>query len=154
TFAPESDHVYRVEDRSHPTPRSPRGIVDARRAQGHKRIVAIAAAGGGIQAAAWTTRGLHGLEVECGKASTPSDFRDSIVLISGVSGGSLGTVAYARSFGPDGGVPARNVVGNAEASAIDEVAWGWTNPDVFRAILPWFRHQFVDRGWALEQKWN
>jgi hypothetical protein len=46
------------------------------------------------------------------------------------------------------------VVTNTEASAIDEVAWGWTNPDLFRAILPWFRRQHIDRGWALEEKWR
>ena len=39
-------------------------------------------------------------------------------------------------------------------SAIDEVAWGWTIPDVFRAVLPGALRPYVDRGWALEEKWS
>ncbi len=59
---------------------------------------------------------------------------------------------YAASF--DHKIHENEVPGNARRSAIDEVAWGWTVPDLWRAILPWFRiDRTVDRGWALEKKW-
>ena len=157
TYAPESDHFYRVElVRSPPPMLRPSELVAAHKKQGHKRLIAVATAGGGIQAAAWTARVLRGLEEECAqKGAASCDLRDSIVVISGVSGGSLGAMAYARTFAPDlDQVSSATAVTNAETSAIDEVAWGWTVPDVFRAVLPWFRTQFVDRGWALEDKWR
>src|SRR5262249_49146382 len=100
----------------------------------------------------------RGLEEACAHPVTPAiacNFRDSIALISGVSGGSVGALAYVRSFVPPStGVSSATAVTNAETSAIDEVAWGWTVPDVFRAITPWFRRGFIDRGWALEEKWS
>ena len=159
TFAPESDHFYRVAvGKGPPTLFRPADLISQRGTRGHRRLIAVATAGGGIQAAAWTTRVLRGLEEECSQQASPAtkcDLRDSIVVISGVSGGSLGAMAYARSFAtnPTPISPAA-VVANTEASAIDEVAWGWTNPDLFRAVLPWFRRQYIDRGWALEEKWR
>lgn len=159
TYAPESDHFYRVELVSKLPPLlRPSALVRDRAIPAHKRLVLVATAGGGIQAAAWTARVLRGLEQECAEQSDPShrcDLRDSIIVISGVSGGSLGAMAYARSFAPGlSKVSPESVVANAEASAIDEVAWGWTVPDVFRAVSPWFRSQYIDRGWALEERWN
>lgn len=158
TYAPESDHFYRVElGQGPPHMLRPSVLVATRKNQGHKRLIAVATAGGGIQAAAWTARVLFGLEEECAQqnSSANCDVRDSIVVLSGVSGGSLGAMAYARSFAPGlDPVSSATVVTNTETSAIDEVAWGWVVPDLFRAILPWFRRQFIDRGWALEDKWR
>jgi predicted acylesterase/phospholipase RssA len=159
-FAPQSDHIYRLEARPTPDRIDPTSLVRKRTGEGKKRIILVATAGGGIQAAAWTARVLRGLEEECGQLSSPSgnpplcNFRDSVVLISGVSGGSLGAIAYARSF-TDFPTPmdSSQVPYNAAHPALDEVAWAWMNPDVGRAILPWFRTQYVDRGWALEEKW-
>jgi predicted acylesterase/phospholipase RssA len=159
TYAPESDHFYRVDvHRGPPALLRPSDLVADFGKRRHKRLIAVATAGGGIQAAAWTARVLRGLEEECSKQVPPAangDLRDSIVVISGVSGGSLGAMAYARSF-TDIPTPVSpvSVVANAEASAIDEVGWGWTNPDLSRTILPWFRRQYIDRGWALEEKWR
>jgi hypothetical protein len=159
TYAPESDHFYRVMHvPGLPPLLRPFELVKDRAGKDHKRLIVVATAGGGIQAAAWTARVLHGLEEACAQQATPEekcDFRDSVLVISGVSGGSLGAMAYARSFAPNlNPVSPDSVVANAEASAIDEVAWGWTVPDVFRAISPWFRHQSIDRGWALEERWK
>ena len=159
-YAPQSDHIYRIEAAATPDRIDPASLVRRRTGEGKKRIILVATAGGGIQAAAWTARVLRGLEEECAPASSPSsnqplcDFRDSVVLISGVSGGSLGAIAYARSF-TDFPTPmdSSQVPYNAAQPALDEVAWAWMNPDIGRAILPWFRTQFVDRGWALEEKW-
>jgi hypothetical protein len=161
TYAPESDHFYRVAaDLKLPHLLRPSALVKDRAGSGNhkRRLILVATAGGGIQAAAWTARVLHGLEEACAHPVMPDDecdLRDSILVISGVSGGSLGAMAYARSFAPNlSPVSADSVVANAEAAAIDEVAWGWTVPDVFRMISPWFRSQYIDRGWALEQKWR
>jgi hypothetical protein len=159
TYAPESDHYYRIKTKKPPPLLlSPSALVAAHHKAGHKRLIFVATAGGGIQAAAWTARVLRGLEEACDHPLPPAaqcDFRDSIVLISAVSGGSLGAMAYVRSFVPPStGISSATAVTNAETSAIDEVAWGWTVPDVFRTITPWFHRQAVDRGWALEQKWS
>jgi hypothetical protein len=161
TYAPESDHFYRVEHISGlPALLRPSTLVKDRAGPkpNRKRLILVATAGGGIQAAAWTAKVLHGLEEACAQRAKPEekcDLRDSILVISAVSGGSLGAMAYARSFAPNlSQVSQDSVVANAEGSAIDEVAWGWTVPDVFRTILPWFRSQYIDRGWALEQKWR
>jgi predicted acylesterase/phospholipase RssA len=166
-LVPQSDHVYRLErEASGRTPwrMQPSDVVRRRAAGGKNRIVLVATAGGGIQAAAWTARVLRGLEEECGahaphlnsENSEPlCDFRKSVTLVSGVSGGSLGAIAYARSFTDvPVAVAANDVPTNAAQPALDEVGWAWTNPDVGRAILPWFRTQYVDRGWALEEKWS
>jgi predicted acylesterase/phospholipase RssA len=160
TFAPQSDHIYRLEPRGTPSRMEPSEVVQQRAEGGKKRIIIVASAGGGIQAAAWTARVLRGLEEECAKpTSTGSqqhcDFRKSVTLISGVSGGSLGAIAYARSFTKSPvAVDSSEVLGNAAQPALDEVGWAWTNPDVERAVLPWFRTQDVDRGWALEERWS
>jgi predicted acylesterase/phospholipase RssA len=166
-LVPQSDHIYRIERESNgktPWRMQPSDVVRQRAAGGRNRIVLVATAGGGIQAAAWTARVLRGLEEECGALSSHlqgsnseplCDFRKSVTLISGVSGGSLGAIAYARSFTDvPVAVPASDVPANAAEPALDEVGWAWTNPDVGRALLPWFRTQYVDRGWALEEKWS
>ena len=122
TYAPESDHFYRVElGHSLPALLRPSVLVADHKKQGHKRLIAVATAGGGIQAAAWTARVLRGLEEECAHQSSGAcDVRDSIVVISGVSGGSLGATAYARSFAPDlDPVSSDTAVTNAETSAVD-----------------------------------
>jgi predicted acylesterase/phospholipase RssA len=159
TYAPQSDHFYRVViGQGPPALLKPSQLIADRATRAHRRLIAVATAGGGIQAAAWTARVLRGLEEACLEQEYPAakcDLRNSVVVISGVSGGSLGAMAYARSFtNQPSQVSPASVVTNAEASAIDEVAWGWTNPDIFRAILPWFRRRDIDRGWALEEKWN
>ena len=106
----------------------------------------VATPGGGIQAAAWTAEVLTGLNQQ-----TPG-FRDSVALVSSVSGGSLGSIIYAASFAHK--IREDEVPLKARQPAIDEVAWGWTVPDFGRAILPWFRlNRAIDRGWALEKKW-
>ena len=164
TFSPQSDHIYRVERRGTPFRMEPADVVQARAARAKGRLILVATAGGGIQAAAWTARVLRGLEEECAKPAVDAveqekppicNFRDSIVLISGVSGGSLGAMAYARSFTKQPvPVDSSEVPANAAQPALDEVGWAWTNPDVGRTFLPWFRTQYVDRGWALEEKWS
>ncbi len=148
SFTPQSDHFFRVEkvDAALAEPLTAAAYLKVRLKTGGRRLILIATPGGGIQAAAWTGQVLTGLE------GRNKDFRKSVALVSSVSGGSLGSIIYAASF--TGQIDASKVAPNALRSAIDEVAWGWTVPDFWRTILPWFRYdRTIDRGWALEKKW-
>ena len=145
---PQSDHFFRVQRKqsAFPEPIGAAGYLKNKLDSGHKRLILVATPGGGIQAAAWTAQVLTGLNKQ-----TPG-FRDSVALVSSVSGGSLGSIIYAASFAHR--IREDEVPSKALQPAIDEVAWGWTVPDFWRAILPWFRmNRAVDRGWALEKKW-
>lgn len=117
----------------------------------HRRFILVATPGGGIQAGAWTAKVLKELDRKFQDVDGANGFRKSVALISSVSGGSLGSMIYAASFA--GNVEERCIDQEAEASAIDEVGWGLTGPDVWRAIMPFFLPPELDRGWALEQKW-
>ena len=147
-FVPQSDHFFRVErlQSAFPQPPTPDEYLKTRLSGPRKRLIFVASPGGGIQAAAWTAQVLQGLNSE------NAAFRNSVAVISSVSGGSLGSMIYAASFA--GNVNPAQVAENARRSAIDEVAWGWTVPDFWRAVLPWFVNRTIDRGWALERKWS
>jgi hypothetical protein len=112
-------------------------------------VIVVAASGGGIKAAAWTTRVLTGLE-----ESDPRIFGDSVRLISAVSGGSVGTMYFVSEYDASGtGLPSNtkdleDAVARAEASSLDDIAWGLVYPDFLRIFVPVFKH--LDRGRALE----
>ena len=113
------------------------------------KVVVVAASGGGIKAAAWTTRVLTGLE-----ENNPHIFGDSVRRISAVSGGSVGAMYFVSEYNADGkGLPSdtptlENAVARSEASSLDDIAWGLVYPDFFRVFLPVFKS--LDRGKALE----
>ena len=151
---PHSDHFFRVERRdiSRVTFLKPAQYLEQRMAAaGRNRMIFVATPGGGIQAGAWTAEVLSRLGEREDRVAGAGCFRNSVALISSVSGGSLGSLIYAASF--TGNVAPSEVAQNARASAIDEVAWGWTYPDFFRAIVPWLVPRTTDRGWAIEEKW-
>ena len=112
-------------------------------------VIVVAASGGGIKAAAWTARVLTGLE-----ESNPRIFGDSVRLISAVSGGSVGAMYFVSEYGANGaGLPSNpkdleEGVARAEASSLDDIAWGLVYPDFLRIFVPVFEH--LDRGRALE----
>lgn len=112
-------------------------------------VIIVAASGGGIKAAAWTTRVLTGLE-----ENNPHIFGDSIRLISAVSGGSVGAMYFVGEYDANGGgLPSQpevleKAVAQAELSNLDDIAWGLVYPDFLRIFVPVFRH--LDRGRALE----
>lgn len=172
TFSPVSDHFFQVAKRDASHLLRPSDVLRSRK-QPHNRLVLVATAGGGIQASAWTAKILTELEKACPyivkletteaakatEAEDQCDFRDSLALISSVSGGSLGAMAYTRSYLPDFLAlkttdRTNEVLHSAEAAALDEAAWGWTNPDFARSIVPWVGDRITDRGWALEKKWS
>lgn len=138
-----SDHAFHTVARpANQTLLAPADLLAAKQ----DRVIVVAAAGGGIQSAAWTSQVLCGLRHDLG----PS-FDDSLLAISGVSGGSVGTMFYLRCVesSPEdmqGALAARN-------SSLEAVAWGLAHPDLRRAVLPinallW---PGADRGWALER---
>ena len=141
-LGPSDSAFHTVERPPQSTLPSPTALFAAKQ----DRVVVVAAAGGGIQSAAWTSQVLCGLRSELG----PS-FDDSILAVSGVSGGSVGTMFYLRCR-----ESAQDDMSGAQAarnSSLEAVAWGLAHPDLRRAILPinaliW---PGADRGWALER---
>jgi hypothetical protein len=118
--------------------------------------ILIAATGGGIQASAWTARVLTGIA-----ESLPPELRDkyarSIRLISTVSGGGVGAMYFLERYNHGVFVPEdlNAVVKHAEASSLDDVAWGAAYPDLLRLFVPLpFRWASIDRGQALEWAWT
>jgi hypothetical protein len=111
----------------------------------HSPLVVVTAAGGGIQAAAWTAIVLKQL------ANQIPQFRKSIVLISSVSGGSVGTMYFAGTY--IDGCKTADVVNLAASSSLREVAWGFAYPDARRIFIGrWAGKE--DRAIAMEQAWR
>jgi predicted acylesterase/phospholipase RssA len=116
-----------------------------------RRFVVVAAAGGGIQASAWTAQVLSGLqEDEQGAA-----FNRAVRVISGVSGGAVGTVFYLGTYDGVWGqayspAEARK---RAMASLLEAVDWGTVYPDLHNLLfpVPGLSWRDADRGWALER---
>lgn len=130
-------------------------------------FVIVTATGGGIHAAAWTSDLLGRLEsafqsssaIQGWNASHPAarqlSFHNSVLLISTVSGGSVGTVDWLRAYRPgysftEFGKTAGMI---AQCSSLEAVAWGLLYPDAFHLVLPfrWWGHlENYDRSWALQ----
>ncbi len=140
--------------------------------------IIVAPAGGGSQAAAWTTKVISELAAQIPNSPGQKDgFADNLALISGVSGGSVGALyvgaalsgkldedlskqprdAFEYDAACDRTTPRRPhtplVLASllARQSSIDDVAWALVNPDVWHVLQPFFRDQIMDRGWALER---
>jgi hypothetical protein len=112
-------------------------------------IVAVAASGGGITAALWTTTVLEGLQKDFGPA-----FADSLHFISSVSGGSVGSMYYVDGFKNDAHPKPGDAVRRASTSSLSAVAWGFAYPDFWRAFSLRHPHRWeIDRGWAMERRW-
>ena len=176
----DSDHYYVVhplsaaagEPAAHSqmaAPQAPDPAEIARRWQAQHAndnvpMVVVTATGGGIQASAWTAKVLTELQSELKKPGCQKDFGKSVVLISSVSGGSVGSMYFVEHLAEENDpgfsttVPASceqlSVEDAARSSSLREAAWGLAYPDLFRTILPVFAKKTLDRGWALEQAWK
>ena len=134
--------------------------------EGHpqRTLVAVTASGGGIQAAAWTTRVLVGLHELYG-----DDFARSICLLSAVSGGSVGAMYYldawqccgpplpdkAWQYPPQSDLPpAGSICDRAMASSLEATVWGLVFPDLLRILLPPLVSKSDDRGARIEEAWR
>jgi len=161
------DHYYRMDDAPQgleiPTAKSI--LMRGREPGRDHRVVLIGAAGGGIQAAAWTAQALAGIEswlLDHKGPETAQQWRRSIRLVSGVSGGSVGLYHYLDKW-PESEADAEpqrrkealeEAARAAGSSSLDAVGWGLSGPDLLR-VLGAFRPvgplRFLDRGWALDQ---
>jgi hypothetical protein len=162
----ESDHVYELNPTYHArhpqTDAVPPAELDLQLSTvfdnwplPKRTLVMVSAAGGGIQASAWTTRVLTGLDELYGES-----FTRSIGVISGVSGGSVGTMYYLAGGDWSGEGPTFNadsreeINANAETSSLEATAWGLAYPDLIRSFAPFLVDRHADRGWAIERSWE
>ena len=141
-FGP-SDYAFHTIARS---PQSTLATSDQLLERSGDHVILVAAEGGGIQSAAWSSEVLCGLRKELGP-----QFDQSVLAISGVSGGSVGAMFYLRCReSTPGDMQAAQAARN---SSLEAIAWGLAHPDLRRAILP--IHALLwpgaDRGWALER---
>ena len=110
-------------------------------------VIVVAAAGGGIQSAAWTSRVLCALRSDLRN----DGFQEKVLAISSVSGGSVGTMFYLRCL--EGAKDDEQPAKWAQDSSLEAIAWGLTHPDLRRIFIPGPATQWskADRGWALER---
>lgn len=130
------------------------GRGDADMHTGEGVVTVVCAAGGGIQAAAWTARVLEEL---CADEELGRSFGRSIALISSTSGGSTGAYHFLETFSEEGvpgaDVPNGGVFDAAFSSSLEEALWGLLYPDAARALFPIHFPRRHDRGWAIERAW-
>ncbi len=157
-FLVPNDHVYRIEnewrghkhiDSSCAVDRRVEKAVLIKDDHALKRVVIIAASGGGITAAYWTSIVLEGLEKEF-RESFP--FNKNVVLVSGVSGGAVGLMYYLNTFKKEGRKK-YDFVEQSGRSGLSAVSWGLAYPDLARVVLGDILGS-NDRGRALERFWD
>ncbi|MCX6855856.1 MAG: hypothetical protein NTV80_13230, partial [Verrucomicrobia bacterium] len=152
----ESDHYYPLHPKPVsavlPTPTEVVGKVGLT----DKPLVVVTAAGGGIQSAAWTTRVLQQIDQQMAQVGYPG-FHQSVRLISGVSGGSVGALHYAEAFGHAQADRFDHAAKAAAASSLSSALLGMIQKDLQRAAFPILvslnDSLFEDRGQMLEQGW-
>ena len=160
---PKTDHFYPISlpnpDQDLSSTWRPADVL--RRAVSRSEpIIAVAAAGGGIQSAAWTAQVLTGVEEHFLNIQTNSrpawKFCEAVRLLSGVSGGSVGNMFFAAAY-QKGSIP-QNMLGRirnaAFSSSLSEAVKAFAYVDQQRALAPFLiRHVYRDRGQALERAW-
>jgi predicted acylesterase/phospholipase RssA len=138
-----SDHFFRVYAPDTSIAPSPAETI-----AGRDRIILVAAAGGGIQAAGWTAKVLTSL------ANENPGFKSSVRLVSSVSGGSVGALYFLKTYGDENHAAwdAQKAFNASVQPSLGDIAWALVYKDLPNAILPWARGDlFMDRGWALER---
>jgi hypothetical protein len=143
-----ADHTYEMIARASAPLPAPNTVLTANK---RKCAILVAAAGGGIQAAAWTAQVLKGLHDDRG-----AEFDRSLAALSGISGGSVGCACYAHwltNGNATANQAARDPVKAAADSSLDEVAWGLAWPDLIRLFAPWLVADRMDRALAMERAW-
>lgn len=152
---PDADHYYemppvRSTRSSHPV--DPIEVFEAwwsREPAGP--LVVVAASGGGIAASYWTARVLTGLQSE-----SKGRFGEVMVLLSTVSGGSVGGMYFLDRYTPEEAPTDEDtleeILDMSGRSSLAATAWGLVYPDLWRVVGVTPDDQ--DRGWALEQPWR
>lgn len=144
-----SDHLFDLAPGTSVSLLTPREALLKKK---RKRFIAIAAAGGGIQAAAWTAKVLCELRTTSGNIQA-GDFAGAVGVMSGVSGGSVGILNYLTTYGLPGSTPVApaQAISSAEHDSLEGIAWGLVHPDFWRIVFPFAIPGARDRGWALER---
>lgn len=96
-------------------------------------MIIVTSTGGGLHASAWTSAVLAHLEIEFARHGI--SFRRNVLLMSTVSGGSVGLVSYLREITdpvPDW-VRMQTV---AQCSSLEAVGWGLVYYDAPKALVP------------------
>ena len=132
---------------------------------GKRTMIVVTASGGGIQASAWTAKVLTGLDEEFPLLS------ESIGLVSGVSGGSVGAMYYLGHRGFRRNLPVyerekydglsiptdvrQRIQTVASASSLESIGYGLAFVDIAKFIPPlcFGISKEEDRGLALESQW-
>jgi predicted acylesterase/phospholipase RssA len=150
-----SDHFFQVQPGKDRSALSPGDVL---RARSNKPIVVIATAGGGIQAAAWTTQVLAGLQQQYEEWYPGQSFAENVTVISSVSGGATGSMFYANLY--DRTLPQHfdakkllTLTDVASLSSLDDVAWALVYHDIPRIFFS-SRNKIFDRGYILEETWK
>lgn len=114
-------------------------------AQRVRPLLLVAAPGGGIRAAYWTASALDRLSAAC---------PGSVFAVSGVSGGSVGTMAWAYGRSAGTAVPGRDLVGAiAGDDALAAGVAALLTRDLPRSLLA-LRGGFDDRAAVTEKAWE
>jgi len=162
-----SDHYFDIHQGIKKEAVYPYDVLE-NRLQAKRPIIIVATAGGGIQASAWTAQVLSGLQLKSAEWGETS-FADSVVLISSVSGGAVGSLFFLNNYGP--GTDSAHagfqlattqqnlddLVEMASAPSLDDVAWGLVYRDIPRTVLPYGsseKERLLDRGRMLELSWQ
>lgn len=146
------DYEFQVEKVLEPAPSLVDAVeakkipaVNARnpRQRSQRTLIVITAPGGGIHAAAWSAEVLTRLDQRW-----PDTFRQSLGLISAVSGGSVGTMYYLDGISdPKGSISLEEVRSRAQQSTLEPIFFATTFHDVL-PLTP------LDRGTAAEHFWD
>ena len=155
-----TDHKYGIEksEVGDLGPLSPAKVIEAwkgKRGKNTQTMLVVATAGGGIRAGAWTGEVMTRLQQDCKMAS------ESLLLVSSVSGGSMGSMFVVAPYTGNGAYPTNDVElkevrFNTKRSSLSAVGWGLAYPDLFRT-MPLFGAgvpEKFDRGWSLENSWS
>jgi hypothetical protein len=155
SLLPRNSHYYELLPTGNPAGLS----ASALWAGSNRQVIVVSAQGGGIQAAAWTTRVLAGI-VESLPARLQPEFVRSVRLLSGVSGGSTGVMLYQTLYGNPETVSAplaqlRKIqTAGVCSTALSWIGFGLTYYDFDRPLLPFLFYTLQDRGWGAEQAWE
>ena len=146
----DADSYYQVKQPADLRPLTLEQVAFTKLQPPKKTLVVVTAAGGGIQAAAWTAQVLTGLEEIYGK-----EFSDSIGVVSSVSGGSVGAMFFLDRWDDLASNGAcQKIRDNAMDSSLEATAWGWSGWDSVGMLAPFLVPNFRDRGWAVQESWR
>lgn len=154
-FFVDPSHTYDISSVRDPMPLMPLDVAAPPQKSARperKNLIVVSASGGGILAAAWTTKVLTALH------SAYPEFRDELRLLSTVSGGSVGAAYYATAHcgaSPQGPLPRAVLEGalsNSMESSLADAAYGFAFPDFIRIFLPILPGR--DRGRLLQDRWR